>query len=91
MSAPTDTVPPAPDKRLYRYEKNGKPYISDAPLFYFEWSYGPMRAIFGMHGTQAEWDAKGVIAKYESNNPAAWVDERHLISKKPMQEIDWKA
>lgn len=75
-------------KRLYRYERNSKSYVSDAPMFYFEWYYEGGLTLFGFHGTQAEYDAKGVMHKYESDCPAEWVDARVLMKKEPMKEID---
>ena len=40
---------------MYHYVKNGKPFQSETPLYYFKWVYGNSYIEFGMHGTEAEY------------------------------------
>ncbi len=41
---------------MHHYIKNGKPFASKEPIYFFEWVYGTGHVKFGKHCTQAEYD-----------------------------------
>ena len=68
---------------MHHYIKDGKPFESETPLYYFAWVYGHGHVTFGMHGSEVEYQAK-----VEQNKRAGgiWAEMR-LVEKTPIQEF----
>lgn len=63
----------------FKYIKNGKPFVSDEPIYFFEWIYKGGSVSFGMHGTQKEYETATALDKNGM--------DRKLRLKRPVPEI----
>lgn len=63
---------------MHHYIKNGKPFASTEPLYYFEWVYGGGNVVFGFHGTEAEYAVE--VERDKSSN-------RRLTKKTLVPEV----
>lgn len=45
------------------YIKNGKSFVSESPIYFFEWVYPGGTVTFGFHGTEAEYLAASQLDK----------------------------
>lgn len=66
---------------MHHYIKNGKPFQSETPLFYFGWVYGTGHVEFGLHGTEADY-----AASRATDDTEGW-GERNLIHKRLIPEV----
>lgn len=68
---------------MHHYVKNGKPFESELPIYYFEWIYGNCGSAFGMFGTKEEYNARCVLDK---DKDLKW--EKKLIKKELVKETN---
>jgi hypothetical protein len=68
-------------KYMHHYIKNGKPFQSPSPIFYFAWVYGNGSTTFGMHGTEADY------AESCKNDPWQDTEPRNIVEKKLVPEV----
>ena len=62
---------------MHHYIKNGRPFQSNDPIFFYEWVYGAGHVTFGMHGTELEYA--------QHCDCDAWPD-RKLVRKEAVPE-----
>jgi hypothetical protein len=62
---------------MYSYIKNGKPFESAVPLYFFEWKYEGGSVYFGLHGSEDEYEESW---KRDPNK-----HDRRLMRKVPIE------